>query len=189
MRSKKSFIIIGVIVAIIMSLSVIGALFVPKINTENTTEQQNYSYGKTENESDGGNKGSQSNLDQKPDDQEVSEPQTYFINKQNSTKVTEISGNTKVFKLSFNLFIKNNAKVDRKFLLAGFVMNYDISSFGTYLSSECKNCNNSLVIGAGEIGEFQFEMKFVINSDNFNSLKANNLDISYFGEKVYEISL
>jgi hypothetical protein len=179
MKKKKLFLIICLIFGLIAIVSVISIFIVPNVS-DTTSQVPNYSYGKNE---------SNKTEDTTEKNPTTDEGMTFYINHRNITKSIEMSGDTKIFKLSFSLFVKNNSYQTTKIMTAGFFIEYDISDYGTFLSSECTNFDESLMLDENEINELKFEVKYVISSGNFDNIEKYDLDIDYFGENVYKIKL
>ena len=96
MFKRKPMIITISIISIILVISIACAVLVQKKDKS----KNNFGYGKTEIEE---NVNSENNNEGKPI-QEL----TYFVNTQNVSKSIEFSGETKIFKISFNVFVKNS---------------------------------------------------------------------------------
>ena len=173
MFKRKPMIITISIISIILVISIACAVLVPKKDKS----KNNFGYGKTEIEE---NVNSENNNEGKPT-QEL----TYFVNTQNVSKSIEFSGETKIFKISFNVFVKNSHSKNETIFVNGFELDYNMSKHGTLLSSLCKNDINYVEVQPNGIIELEFEIKYVITDSLFMGIETFDLKINYFNNLVY----
>lgn len=173
MFKRKPMLITLSIISIILVISIVCAVLVPNRDKS----KDNLGHGKTETEE---NVNSENNNTEKPT-QEL----TYFVNSQNVSKSIEFSGETKIFKMSFNVFVKNLHSKSETIFVNGFELDYNMSKHGTLLSSFCKNDVNYIEVQPNGIIELEFEVKYVITDSLFMGIETSDLKINYFNNLVY----
>lgn len=177
-------------------------------NNDSTSDEE--ISGETENETNAPVQGESGSSNEKPSDSpsaggnnessdEISSSETsnpflqnlnFYVNEKAITKTKQVSGNVTTFEISFRVFVLNNSTGTKTISINAFSADYIAGNSVLYYTTICDTNASSAELDAYESADFGFSLKYIVlDTENFDLNKTNNLTISYMFNEVISLNI
>ena len=114
----------------------------------------------------------------------------FFVNEKAITKTKQVSGNVTTFEISFRVFVLNNSTGTKTISINAFSADYIAGNSVLYYTTICDTNASSAELDAYESADFGFTLKYIVlDTENFDLNKTNNLTISYMFNEVISLNI
>ena len=114
----------------------------------------------------------------------------FFVQEKAITKTKQKSGNVTTFEISFRVFVSNSSIGTKTISVNAFSADYEAGEGLLYYTTTVDGNANMIELGSYESTDFEFTIKYIIVDDeNFDLNKENNLVISYMFDEIISVNI